>query len=105
MAAVGMQIGLDLMPHFQRMFDWILEHMPAIRETIFNAFEGIVDKVTDLVNWFKDLSPIMKKAIAGFTGLALAIGPIVLIIGKITSGMGGMFFAISPLLKGESKEG
>jgi len=105
MAAVGMQIGLDLMPHFQRMFDWILEHMPAIRETIFNAFEGIVDKVTDLVNWFKDLSPTMKKAIAGFTGLGLAIGPILLIIGKLTSGLGGIFLAISPLLKGVAKAG
>lgn len=37
------QIGLDLMPMFQSIMDWVIEKLPVIRETFSNVFGFIQD--------------------------------------------------------------
>ncbi|WP_213810604.1 peptidoglycan DD-metalloendopeptidase family protein [Jeotgalicoccus sp. WY2] len=99
LGAVATQIGLDLMPQFQKMLDWILERMPQIRETISNVFDSVVDKVKGVVNWWNGLSDTMKKIFPVIGGLALAFGPVLLIVGKVMSAVGGLMIGLAPVMK------
>lgn len=46
--------------------------------------QSIIEKVTELANWFsEDLSEGGKKAIVVFLAIAAAVGPVLLIIGKL----------------------
>ncbi|WP_067725375.1 phage tail protein [Oceanobacillus damuensis] len=42
------QIGLDLMPMFQSLMDWVISNLPAIRETFSNVF-GFIQTATGWV--------------------------------------------------------
>lgn len=55
------QIGLDLMPMFQTFLDWVMTHLPTIRETISSAFQFIGDAaglvssgISNIVSWMND---------------------------------------------------
>ena len=105
MGAVAMQIGLDLMPHFQKMLDWIRDNMPMIREKIMNAFNGAVESVKSVINWWNDLSGTMQKIIPIIAGLALAFGPILLVVGKVISVIGGLMTVLGPVMTSIAKAG
>lgn len=63
--------------------------MPAVRE-----FTGFLQKAVDFLN---NLSPAQKEAIAKFAALAAAIGPVVLVGGKVVSGVGSMISVFGKL--------
>ncbi|MEK0177385.1 transglycosylase SLT domain-containing protein, partial [Tetragenococcus halophilus] len=88
LSAVGMEIGLELMPYFQQMLDWIIDHMPQIRETITNTFDSAVEKVSSFVDWWTGLSSTTQKVIKSLVGVAVAMGPLLSIIGPIGTGVG-----------------
>lgn len=48
------QIGLDLMPMFQTMMDWVISNIPAIREYFSNAFNVIGDVISAVVGFIQE---------------------------------------------------
>lgn len=88
LGAVGMEIGLELMPYFQQMLDWIIDHMPQIRETITNTFDSAVEKVSSFVDWWTGLSSTTQKVITSIGGAIAVMGPLLSIIGSIGTGVG-----------------
>ena len=63
--------------------------MPVARE-----FVGILQ---NMVAWFNNLSPSTKEAIAKIAALAAAIGPVLLVGGKVVSGVGTVITWIGKL--------
>lgn len=51
LGAAATQIGLDLMPMFQSLLDWVLENLPAIRESFSKVSSGI----QTAVGWVVDV--------------------------------------------------
>lgn len=59
LSAVGINIGAEIMPMFQDLLDWILDHMPEIQAVIKIVFEKIGQFTKVAINIFKDhLLPI-----------------------------------------------
>lgn len=56
--------------------------MPVVKE-----FVGVLQNV---VNWFNNLSPAAKETIAKIAAVAAAIGPVLLVGGKLVSGIGSV---------------
>jgi len=63
-----------------------------IMETVLPAFKKLVEKMTKLVMWFRDLNPQAKKMIVIIAGIAATMGPLLFVIGKL--------IAIAPALIG-----
>lgn len=62
MSMVGIQIGLALMPIFQRFLDWVMEYMPMIQNVfqevlsvVNTVVEGLVDFIGGALDWISDL--------------------------------------------------
>jgi len=55
-------LGTELIPIFQNLADWVIEHMPEIKEFTSTAFDVISTAVKTLWGWFSDnLLPILKE--------------------------------------------
>lgn len=54
-----------------------------IGEHILPIFRDVVDKLTEWVSWFGELTPEGQRAILIVAGVAAAIGPLILIISKM----------------------
>lgn len=50
---------------------------------------GIVEKVTEVVEWFTNLDEGTQQSILKFLAFVAAIGPVLSIVGRLTSGIGG----------------
>src|SRR5690625_4906057 len=57
-----------------------------IGERLAGAFQRLIDGVKTVVGWFVNLSPFWQKIIVGAAGLAVALGPILIVVGKIATG-------------------
>ncbi len=76
-------IGVDLMPTFQSMMDWVMAHIPEIKETISDSIDtakAVFDKFGDAIQFVKDNADILIPVIVGLTGAIAAQA----IIGTIT---------------------
>jgi len=80
-SAIAFSIGADLGPILKN------ELGPIINDVIIPAFKSMAEKIGLLVKWFANLSPGMQKVILAVTGLAAAIGPLLVVIGAIASGI------------------
>lgn len=64
--ALALKIGVILIPHFQKISDWILDN----KENIVQAFETALGKIADLISWVKDnanwLIPVLAGMLGGF---------------------------------------
>jgi len=59
LGGVVANIGVELMPMFQKMMDWVMENMPQIKETMKVVFEKIGEFVNIAIAVFRDhLLPI-----------------------------------------------
>ena len=105
LAMVGMEIGMELMPHFERMHQWILDNLPAIKDTITGAFESVIGAVKSVVDWWQGLSDLMKTIIPIVSGVALAFGPVLLVVGKVITVISGLMGVLSPLMASITKAG
>lgn len=85
--------------------DEVVAWAAEVGESLGNAFSSLVNVVQSLLTWFIDLSPGMQGAIAGFVGLAVAAGPVLLIAGKLLTGLAGMVTAFQTLNGGLSTAG
>ena len=74
------KIGVELMPMFQSMMDWVMAHMPEIQAVIKKVFEVVADVVKVAIdiftnyllpifaavyNWTKENWPTIQKIIEG----------------------------------------
>lgn len=72
---LGIQLGEKLMPYAQLLLDWI----------------------SQAINWFSSLDPVIKNIILVFTALVGVIGPLSLAFGGIITIVGGVIGVISLL--------
>jgi len=62
------------------------------------ALEAVLSVIQKLVDWFGSLSPGIQKAIVVFAGLAAAIGPVLLLIGTMATGLSAGIGTLSLLI-------
>jgi phage-related minor tail protein len=71
--------------------------MAQLGETLTPIVTAITEKVTELVNWFNQLSPTGQKVVLVVLGIAAALGPLLIIIGSVISIIGGLTAAAGAL--------
>lgn len=67
----------------------------AIKETLTPTLRGLMDKVAELATSFKNLNPATQETIIKFAALAAAIGPVLLIAGKLFGVLGTVTGALA----------
>ncbi len=67
-------------------------------EFLIPAFTELVRWLTDCVNWFNGLDDGVKKIVLTLGGAAAAAGPVLIVIGKIASGLSAVGGAISGVI-------
>ena len=59
-----------------------------IYEIVAPSFENLIEGIQGVVNWLNDLSPETQETIVKIAGVAAAIGPLIMVGGKLTTGIG-----------------
>ncbi|KFN92450.1 hypothetical protein TMUPMC115_0962 [Tetragenococcus muriaticus PMC-11-5] len=103
LSAVGMEIGLELMPYFQQMLDWIIDNMPQIRETITNTFDSAAEKVSGFIDWWTGLSSTTQKVITSIGGAIAVMGPLLVTVGQAAIGIGTLTMGVGKFSQGIGK--
>ena len=64
-------------------------------------FQGVVDKLTEAVAWFNSLDDAAQKNVIHWAGVAAAVGPALLVFGKLVTGLSQLrtAFGLSSLSK------
>lgn len=71
-----------------------------IYDTLKPAIAGLIEFIQGLVDWLNNLSPEMQKTIVIVAGLAAAIGPLLIVIGKMSLGISGLIKLFAPMIAG-----
>lgn len=75
--------------------------MAQIGETLLTilapVIQQVAEKIREFAEWFRNLSPEMQKMIVMIGMLVAAIGPVLIIIGKIATGISGILGLASKL--------
>ncbi|SDC06337.1 hypothetical protein [Shouchella lonarensis] len=87
-----MQIGADLAPMLRDTL------APIIQDTVIPALQSMAEKVKEVLEWFKELSPQTQTLIVGAIGLAAALGPLLTAFGMMSMGMGSVLKIIPTLV-------
>ena len=61
-----------------------------ITDLVKGSLRGFVQKLTELVQWFNSLDDVQKRHIINIAAIIAAIGPMLLIFGKVVASIGGM---------------
>lgn len=61
--------------------------------------EKVTEKIREFTKTFNNLDDSTKKTIIKIAGVAAAIGPVLILIGKLTSGVGGLISSVGSLFK------
>lgn len=77
--AVFLEIASKLAPMLKDVL------APIIRERIIPALDELAENVERLIKWFGDLSPAWQNTILVAGALLAALGPVIVILGKIIS--------------------
>lgn len=85
-SAVGSNLAVAVMPYITKFCDYVSEHMPQIQRTVRNV-----------ANAFNRLSPTVKKLIAITAGVLAGASPVLIIVGKMVSGVGGLIMKVSSI--------
>ena len=70
--------------------------IPALMD-VLDAAQPIIDMVADMARWFADLDEGTQKVIIGIAGFAAALGPLLIIVGQLTRGIGAIITAFGGL--------
>lgn len=89
MSATAIAIGAELAPIMREQF------VPIMENTVIPALKSMSEKIANLVRWFADLNPGMQNTILFVVGLVAAIGPLLVVIGAMASGLGSVVGVIS----------
>lgn len=71
----------------------------TIMELLAPFIEALSDKINQLNEWWQSLDPTMQKTIIKVAGVAAAIGPLLIVLGKVASGIGAII-SLLPMLMG-----
>lgn len=85
------EVGVKVMPIFQKFADWIIRNMPEIKrvaEDVFNKISDSIKWVTDNLDW---LLPVLAGVLAGFVAFQIitTISGIFATFTAITAGASG----------------
>lgn len=85
------EIGIQVMPIFQKFADWIIRNMPEIKriaEDVFNRISDSIEWVTDNLNW---ILPVLAGVLAGFVAFQIisTISSLFTLFTTITAGASG----------------
>lgn len=98
---VKVEIGEQLLPHVQKVADWIMSNMPKIKETITNVFQKIASAIKVVVTLVKDKFPIMKQFFKdAFETAVKVITPVITAIKTATKFIKEHWKVIEPILAG-----
>lgn len=75
----------------------ILQGIKDLTGNLPPVFSNTIDKLIQLVENFSKLDGAQKKQVLSWTAMAVAIGPIVTLAGKLISGFGGIFNVLSKI--------
>lgn len=71
--------------------------IPAIEDKLVPLFRDFGERIAGVVKWFADLDPRTQKIIGAFVGLVAALGPVLLVVGKLITAFGTVTGAIAAL--------
>lgn len=116
LSTVVTEIGINLMPMFQGLLDWISGNMPLIQSTAESAFKAIGDaitKVSDFINnsvmpalsdfwvWLEPNLPLIKEAFeTAFGAIEEAIVLVVDAVKDVTTWIQDHWAILEPILIG-----
>lgn len=106
---LGTAVGManELMDTTQGSIYKLTSSISELRIQLFEflqgPFQGVVDKLTEVVKWFNNLDDATQKNILHWAGIAAAVGPALLVFGKLLTGISQISTAFS--LAGKSKDG
>lgn len=63
-------------------------------QTVLPMLSKVIDKLSELLNKFKDLTPEQQEMIVKFALIAAAIGPVLVVLGTLTSALGSVLTII-----------
>lgn len=75
--------------------------LPMIQDYIIPAAEAFAEKIRVLSEWFTNLDPPMRETLVILTGLLVAFGPVLMVVGKLATGFGGLIPLIAKLVTGQ----
>lgn len=103
-SAVGM--AQELMDTTQGSIYKLTSSISELRIQLFEflqgPFQSVIDKLTEAVKWFNSLDDATQKNIMNWAGIAAAVGPALIIFGKLLTGISQISTAFS--LAGLSKD-
>lgn len=68
-------------------------------ETLIPIVEKVVGKLSDFADWLSQLSPAQQEMIVKIAGLAAVLGPLLIILGQMSTGIGSII-KLFPSIKG-----
>lgn len=80
----------------------VLEGIKSLTGNLPPVFGETIDKLINLVENFRNLDSEQKKQVLSWAGLAVAIGPIITIFGKLISGVGSLIGVYGKLAKNQT---
>lgn len=99
---VAEETATIMQDNLQSKFEQLLGSLESLAiklsEALIPHLETFVGWLTQLVDKFTALDPETQKTILTIAGLALAIGPVISVVGKLTSGVGGIVTAFGNLI-------
>ncbi len=93
LSTVGLTLGTELIPYVQKGAEYVIKHMPEIREGAKSVAEVIGEigtKVGGVIKWFSELDEGQQKTILKMAGIVAAAGPVLTVIGKVITVGGGL---------------
>src|SRR5690606_4382814 len=75
--------GLADFLQFLRESEGLKEWARDTAETLRNVFATIVEAIKNAINWWTNLSGGAKTAFLSLAGIAVAIGPVMIVVGKL----------------------
>lgn len=88
----------ELKKAFNELKNAVTELGNVLVPVIIPAFTSIVDKVTKVVQWFNNLDKETQKLILTIAGVAAAVGPVLIVIGKIITALSTIGGAVSSVV-------
>lgn len=70
---------------------------PILRDTIIPLLSGFGEKISNLIKWFAGLDEGTKRTIITILGIVTAVGPVLVILGKVVGAIGTMIGTFSKL--------
>lgn len=88
-----------LMAEFTDMIDNMGDVANEWGQKFGSAFASVIEKVRDVITWFSGLDSGTKKLIGQIALFAVAVGPVLMVLGKIGQTIGHLTVLFSPLIK------